>query len=328
MTSLTDVKSTLPVLDFLLIFARSMKQILLLAVLSLLGWISVDAQQVADTLYKPTIPHPTYSKGKGPVVMIDQAHNNYHTRTGRYLPFARLLERDGYVVKDYDGRFRKSELDLCKVLVVSNALNSMNVENWFLPTPTAFGLTEMEDLREWVKAGGSLFLIADHMPFAGAAMDFAAMLGFQFTNGIVMDTTTPNPSYFNTSDSSLVESIVTTGRNETEHVHHVATFTGQGFRAPAAATPVLVFDERYINFLTDTAWVFTPKTPHINMNGWLQGAIMPYGKGRLAVFGEAAMFSAQLAGPQRKKIGMNADDATENYKLLLNIMHWLDGTLQ
>lgn len=305
-----------------------MTKVIFSTLLICLFQVLAGAQQIADTLYAPPIQHPAYAKGKGPVVMIDQAHHNFHTRTGRYLPFARLLERDGYVVKDYDGRFRKDELDKCKVLVISNALNSMNVQNWYLPTPTAFGLTEMEDLRDWVKAGGSLLLIADHMPMAGAAMDLAAMFGFQFTNGIVMDTTTPNPSYFNTSDSSLVESIVTKGRNENEHVHHVATFTGQGFRAPAAATPVLVFDERYINFLTDTAWVFTPKTPHMNMDGWLQGAFMPYGKGRLAVFGEAAMFSAQLAGPQRKKVGMNAEDAKENFQLLLNLMHWLDGTLQ
>jgi hypothetical protein len=45
------------------------------------------------------------------------------------------------------------------------------------------------------------------------------------------------------------------------------------------------------------------------------------------MFGEAAMFSAQLAGPQKRKVGMNDELAKQNYQLLLNIIHWLDGKL-
>jgi hypothetical protein len=51
---------------------------------------------------------------------------------------------------------------------------------------------------------------------------------------------------------------------------------------------------------------------------------MRYGKGRLVLFGEAAMFTAQLAGPSQAQVGMNSEYAEENYKLLLNIIHWLD----
>jgi hypothetical protein len=43
----------------------------------------------------------------------------------------------------------------------------------------------------------------------------------------------------------------------------------------------------------------------------------------LAVFGEAAMFSAQLAGPQKRPMGMNVPRAKQNCQLLLNVMHWL-----
>jgi hypothetical protein len=45
------------------------------------------------------------------------------------------------------------------------------------------------------------------------------------------------------------------------------------------------------------------------------------------VFGEAAMFSAQLAGEQQGKMGMNNDLAKENPQFLLNIIHWLDRKL-
>jgi hypothetical protein len=43
----------------------------------------------------------------------------------------------------------------------------------------------------------------------------------------------------------------------------------------------------------------------------------------VAIFGEAAMFSAQLTGPKGKPMGMNAPGAEQNHQLLLNVMHWL-----
>ncbi len=57
-----------------------------------------DAQQVADPSFKPKIEKPAFTSGKGPVVLLDEAHYNFHTASGRYQPFADLLRRDGYVV--------------------------------------------------------------------------------------------------------------------------------------------------------------------------------------------------------------------------------------
>jgi hypothetical protein len=57
------------------------------------------------------------------------------------------------------------------------------------------------------------------------------------------------------------------------------------------------------------------------------GAMRQYGKGRVVVFGEAAMFTAQVQGPQKRKMGMNLPTAKQNPQLLLNIIHWLDGKL-
>jgi hypothetical protein len=55
--------------------------------------------------------------------------------------------------------------------------------------------------------------------------------------------------------------------------------------------------------------------------------MLQHGAGRVVVFGEAAMFSAQLAGPEKIPMGMNQESATQNPQLLLNIIHWLDGKL-
>jgi len=46
----------------------------------------------------------------------------------------------------------------------------------------------------------------------------------------------------------------------------------------------------------------TARTP---VKGWLQGATLLAGKGRIALFGEAAMFSVQFSGPKRLPMGMN-----------------------
>ena len=285
----------------------------------------LSAQQVADTSFRPTIDTPEYKEGEGPIVFIDEGHHNFHTKEGRYKAFATLLERDGYQVVPYTGTFNVTNLSKGNILVISNALNEQNVENWFVPTYSAFSDTEIEILKQWVLDGGSLFLIADHMPMGGASKNLAAAFDFEFTDGFAMDTLQSRmPGYFSRTNKNLKENVITNGRNDNERVEKVATFTGQGFKIPTFAKPILVFDERYVNRLPDTAWVFEKSTPVHNLKGWSQGAYANFGKGRIVFFGEAAMFSAQLAGSQRIKAGMNRDDAKENYQLLLNIIHWLD----
>jgi hypothetical protein len=166
------------------------------------------------------------------------------------------------------------------------------------------------------------------MPMAGAAQDLAKAFEFEFTNGFVFDTLSRGPSFFNLNEKTLAESIITKGRYSAERVDQIVTFTGQAFKIPDDATPILTFNKNYVNMLPDTAWVFNNKTIKFNVEGWSQGAYKNYGKGKIVVFGEAAMFTAQLAGPEKRKMGMNNEDAPENYKLLLNIIHWLDGKLE
>lgn len=287
--------------------------------------VSLSAQQIADTNFKPLIAKPEYAKGKGPVVAIDQGHYNFHTANGRYLPFARLLRSDGYRIDSCEGEFSESQLKKVRILVIANALNKINTEHWYVPTPSAFTANEIKTVHDWVEKGGSLFLIADHMPFGGAASDLASAFGFTFTNGFAADTSKRSDDYFYRKDNTLASCPITNGRNADEKIDKVVTFTGQAIRIPAGATSILKFDDKHLLMETDTAWVFDSHTRYTRIRDWSQGAFMKYGKGRVVMFGEAAMFSAQLAGPQQRKVGMNSDYAAENYKLLLNIIHWLDG---
>ena len=63
------------------------------------------------------------------------------------------------------------------------------------------------------------------------------------------------------------------------------------------------------------------------MGGWLQGATRRVGQGRVAFFGEAAMFSAQVAGREKRPMGMNAPLAEQNAQFALNTLHWLSGVI-
>jgi hypothetical protein len=303
-----------------------MNRLIFICILIFPAWLF--SQQITDTAYHPAIPKPEYDPGRGPIVFIDEGHHNFHTKEGRYKPFSNLLESDGYVVKEYTGDFGKKELSGGKILVVANALNEKNEADWFLPTPSAFTKAEIVAVKDWVHEGGSLLLIADHMPMAGAAKDLAAEFGFGFTNGFVLDTISGGPAYFSLKEKTLIESIITKGRNPAESVDQIVSFTGQGFNIPADGNPVLLFNKNLVNLQPDTAWVFNKKTPVFNAAGLSQGAYKSYGKGKVAVFGEAAMFTAQLAGPEQWRIGMNSDIAPQNYQLALNVIHWLDGKLE
>ena len=299
-----------------------MKPYLLLAAFAVP--LQIFAQQIADTAYKAPIKHPHYRHGTGTVVHIDEGHHNFHTKEGRYKPFSNVLEQDGYRVKEFSGEFTAEKLAGVEILVIANAVNEANNTNWYRPVYSAFTIEEIAAVNKWVNGGGKLFLIADHMPMAGAAKDLAAAFGFEFTDGFAVDTNSGSAAHFYISDGTLKENEITRGKDTSEAVTHVATFTGHAFKIPSDATPILIFNDKYINYLPDTAWVITNNTPAYSVKGWSQGAFKKSGKGKVVAFGEAAMFSAQLTGAKQRKVGMNNGEAPENYRLLLNIIHWLD----
>lgn len=298
---------------------------LFLAVLLVLMSTTVLAQQEPDSTYNPAIARPAFEWGKGPHVAIDEAHYNFHTVDGRYQPFAALLRRDGYRVDGNGAPFSASNLPEIDVLVIANALNERNAEDWALPTPSAFTQDEISAVRAWVEKGGSLLLIADHMPFAGAAGELAKAFGVEFSNGYARAGDHPQGVMADLFElgAGLSDNAVTRGRSDDEQVTRVATFTGSAFKPPKDAVPVLSFGAGSVSAETTAAPGITPGAPEIPIAGWCQGAIIKTGRGRLAVFGEAAMFSAQLAGPDRIPVGMNAPDASQNSQFLLNVVRWL-----
>ncbi len=284
------------------------------------------AQQIPDSSFVYTITSPAYSVGSGPSIYIDGAHYNFHTIGGGFYPVARLLKSDGYRVSGLNESITKRDiLNNCKILIIANALHSSNNDDWILPNPSAFTADEISVIKLWVEDGGSLFLIADHMPFAGAAYDLGKVFGFEFLNGFAYtrERAWP-PSIFSSKNGTLNKSLITDGINESERIDSVATFTGSSFKAPSEAIPVLSFTAENYSLQPDTAWVFKDSTPSQNLNGFYQGAITNFGKGKIAVFGEAAMFTAQIVN-ENFKVGFNSAQAPQNAQFALNLIHWLDG---
>ena len=109
------------------------------------------------------------------------------------------------------------------------------------------------------------------------------------------------------------------GRNASERISWITAFTGQSLKGPEGSVAFLK--------LANTAVDVTPRRgdapqSHVSAAGRAQGIALKLGKGRVVVLAEAAMLSAQLAGPQKVKFGMNKP-GTDNRQLALNIMHWL-----
>ncbi|HEU4747126.1 MAG TPA: hypothetical protein VFS56_01400, partial [Gemmatimonadaceae bacterium] len=98
---------------------------------------ATGAQQIVDSTFQSRVASPTYARGTGPLVLIDEGHNNAKTISGQYRPLADLLLADGYRIEALDRPFSPAALARSGILVIINPLASVNVGNWILPTPSA-----------------------------------------------------------------------------------------------------------------------------------------------------------------------------------------------
>lgn len=285
--------------------------------------IGAAGQQVADESFNHEIKNPVYPRGKGSAITLDEAHFNFHTLKGRYAAFGRVLQNDGYVLKSSSLPFTGSSLAGTKILVIANALP--DTMEWKLPAKPAFTREEVTALHKWVSDGGSLFLIADHMPFPGAVAPVAESFGFNLINGFAFRKD-KKPEFFSRKGGTLTVNVITNGRTSDERIDSIKVFTGEAFIPPPGATIISRLDNNYQVLMPTVAWEFDEKTPSISGQNLVNGAFMEYGNGRIVVMGEAAMFSAQIS-TQKNKMGMNDPDAKQNPQFLLNIIHWLDKKL-
>lgn len=270
-----------------------------------------------DKKYSYTIANPVYPAKNGPAIYIDEAHHNAHTLNTGYKPFADVLQNDGYNLFAFNESFTKAALENVDILVIINALNIKNIKNPSLPTYSAFSPEEIVVIKNWVENGGSLFLVADHMPYPGAASELAYQFGFILTNSFAMRSKYNAKLTFTKKDKTLVcyEPI-------TNGIDSIVSYFGSAFQAPKEAHNLLLLPKDFTIYLTEKPWRFPKRIRVIPAENYSQAAVAEYGKGKLAIVGEGAMFTAQYM--TFNKSGINSPKAPYNVKFLLNIIHWLD----
>jgi hypothetical protein len=284
-----------------------------------------SSQQNADPGFDAKVARPAYTITH-PKVLIDEAHKNFHTAGGNYKPFADLLTNDGYQVVPNKEKFQQSALKGVDVLVIANALGAAI----FQPDADkpAFTEAECDAVRDWVRDGGSLLLIADHAPIGGANEILSQRFGVDMSKVHTHDAAHPDPTnvgnpgwiVYSRKNGLLVDHPITRGRDESERINSVTTFTGQSLKGPEGSTAFLK--------LADTAVDVDRKTKkEVSAAGRSQGIALSFGKGRVVILGEAAMITAQAEGAEKFKFGMNRE-GNDNKQLALNIVHWLSGLLK
>jgi hypothetical protein len=308
------------------------------------------AGQFEDTTFVPRVARPAFA-GRHPVVMFDEAHGNQFTRGGLYRAFSSLLAQDGLNVVSTRQGFSAQLLQGCQVLVVVDALAARDL-NGPAARANAVPIPECDAVRDWVKGGGSLLLIADHAPFASALDSLAVRLGVDMGKSTTVDTRRVDPEtgnigcvLFTRALKLLGDHPITRGRDKSERIDRVATFTGQSLVGPPGSTGLLVLSPSAADlpFSPDARREASPEarrkadtssvvnTPGaVTAVGRFQGVAFESGRGRVVVLGDAAMFGAQLVtgqdawqrGKQSLRIGLNRPDL-DNQQFALNVVRWL-----
>jgi hypothetical protein len=326
--------------------------VLLVTSLTLGHVYGIAAQQMADPNFDATVAPPAYTASHLRVT-IDEAHNNIHTARGLFKPFADLLRNDGYDVVTNTAKFTSDDLRGNDVLVISNALGELENDNGN-STP-AFTKAECDVVYEWVGRGGSLLLIADHGPMGDAAAPLAQRFGVTLGNGFVFDL---NPDNFDDGDPTelifseqnhlLGKHPITLGRDNSERLHKLVAFTGESVTIPRGVTAILSLSPKTGEVPTRSAsqllYVDDAAKAQANRESaaskWPVGdramaIAFPLGRGRVVISGEAGMFTAQVFQKHNKngtiefvgKMGMDVP-GNDDRQYVLNVLHWLSGTLK
>ncbi len=276
------------------------------------------AQQIPDPEFDAKVERPAYTD-RHPAVLFDEAHNNFHTAGGRYKPFADLVTSDGYKVTPNTKPFAAEGLKGSEILVIVNAQGAPLMKSPEASKP-AFDAAECKAVSDWVRAGGALLLVADHHPWGASneSLAAAAGLGKSMTlDPVNSETGTIGLLIFSRENGLIGDHPILKGRDGSEQIDRVLTFTGQSLKGPEGAVTLLKLSRTAIDQPR-------PAVPGRSgsATGRAQGLAFTLGKGRIVVLGEAAMLSAQINGLRGRAMGMNVPGA-DNRQLALNIMHWL-----
>ncbi len=285
---------------------------------------SSPREVMADTSYDVSVASPVCIKNC-PVIWFDEAHNNYHTASGRYKPLANLLSNDGF--------------EIVKGLTPITKRTLVNTNLVLIAAPGHISNDELNILNAWIRQGGSLFTVTDHSNFGFDGLLESLGVGTPETEytedsihaRILEDGITKNPRHlvFSEKDNLLGDHPIIKGRNDSERVKIVKSFSGRTIIAPPGSSVLLRLGESAVDYLTIEPLLRTVETSvAVQCKGQrVYGVAFELGKGKVVVVSEAAMLTAQIWMDGTPGAGMNVP-GSNNKQFALNIVRWLTGYLK
>jgi hypothetical protein len=286
-------------------------------------------RQVPDREFTFENGSPAYAPGGGPPIMLSTT-NSWYVEEGALDPFAMIAASDGFTVRRQDKPLTEALDGFEGILVIANAYLPSYQQHPAMEPPSAFSASEIEAIRAWVENGGKLLLLADHAPFGGGASELAAAFGFVFLNGHVVDAEQAARNYSHVNIEFTPQNGLNTGHPITDGstgrsaVSRFFCFGGQAFIPADGAQVLLTIPEGWDAVFTYRLRDELTTAMRIDASGMAQGAAMEYGKGRLAIFGEAGAFTAQILDGEFK-FGMNTAQGSDNPEFILATLRWLAG---
>jgi hypothetical protein len=303
------------------------------AVAGLVALLAVPAlaQQEPDSSFDTRVARPALVQ-RAPRMLFDEAHHEFHRTTGRYLPFANLARSDGWQVVANTARIDRAVLARGDLLVIANALGHEDMDEPAAGN-AAFTPAEVAAIERWVRNGGALLLIADHAPMGDAARSLGEAFGVDMRAAYTADTVRaegPDRTnlHFRPGRGLHETHPIVLGRDSTERVRHVYTFTGQSLSGPTGAAQLLTLSENAEDLLVGLGQAGSdiPAERRRPAGGRAQALAFEHGRGRVVILGEAAMMTAQVAGPNRRPMGMNTP-GSDDRQFALNVLRWLGRAL-
>jgi hypothetical protein len=250
--------------------------------------------------------------------MFDVAHFNAVTPATSYMALAKLLAKDGCKLSVNRTKFTKSSLKECDVLIIGAALGNKGLRNIGSEKP-AFTDEECDAVLDFVRAGGSLLFVTDGFPCGFANQCLADRFKIKMTKG----STIRDRTYWR-DDGTVCDHPITRGRDKSDAVRSVQSYTGQTLEGPSGAKVLLKMPDGAKELVRDEKDPINSMPTTIDVSGRAMALAFEEGKGRVVVLGEAAMLGAEAHGDQR--IGIN-DPQRDNIKFALNIARWLARAL-
>ena len=128
---------------------------------------------------------------------------------------------------------------------------------------------------------------------------------------------------FDRASGLLGEHPILEGRNPSERVNRVITFTGQALGANAGVASLLRLAPSAIERTGRSAAAQVR-----SVAGLSQAVALEHGKGRVVVLGEAAVATSQVVGPpgNNQRMGLRWPGG-DNERFIVNALYWLAGAM-